>query len=316
MGCYTIYVVRELDGSVRANGSRGGRYEFASADELLAHLDTLPWWPAEDEGPLDAAWCCGWFVDRRRRFARWYPCHELRYAPFVRERRMRVEAGWHGWDIGLAGEKNFEVSELAGLPVADDQHFADLDGFRGCAEGGLLTYEIDPAHPRHLWDAAAEELWLEPYYMDHCGVDVTVIDAEGRVRDYAFEQWSAPFEALGLGPRLLDVLRDAAHGPAAITTNAGAVIDVQERTVRYRLENSVAPATVAELRRRWPGFTIERERADLAGHLQRTGRAEQVRTWGHWTEPELPYPPADPPRVLRFIKAWTVDVAELAPSPR
>jgi hypothetical protein len=155
MGCWTIYVAREGHGSLWWSGSKWGPFDFASAGELLGHLDALERLPIGDEPSLGLSWCRGWFVDRGRRFARAYACSESTYDRLLRERLLRVSAGFRGWDVGVAWERVFEVAALAGLPVGDDEHFERLDGWAGCTEAGLLTRYVDPAPIRRPMRLAA-----------------------------------------------------------------------------------------------------------------------------------------------------------------
>ncbi|MGN6105683.1 MAG: TIGR02996 domain-containing protein, partial [Kofleriaceae bacterium] len=255
-------------------------------------------------------WCRGWYVDRARRLARVYHCGTSRERDHELECELLVNEAWAEWDIGVAWEKQFEVGALAGMALEPDGHAAALDAWTGCTAARLLTCHPDPERFRFRWDPAAER--LEHDWYDHGGVDVSVIDPSGGVRTYGFDRDDVLFELLGRGPAVLDELRRAppCPGMSSRDTESGAVIDQRLREIGFRLEDAVSPTTIDELRRRWPGWVIERERAGISGHYQwlgddvRAGELHYIEAV-HVEPAALPAPqiPDDEAALLREIHA-------------
>lgn len=291
MGCWTIYVVRELDASVWASGMKYGPVELAPAEleELLAN-NPERWEPTS----IDRTWCRGVYLDRRAQRVRVYSCWCTNYDPMALDQRMREHAGWAGWDVGVAFEQDVDFNVLLGLPPRDD-HSCRLDGWVGFPEAGCLTRH--PVRDRWVfeWDRATDTLVYE-YYLEHSiETVVTTIDAHGRVHDYAFDD-DVLFEALGHGPALLDDLATIAPVPELWRARAGALIDLPERTIWLWLHEPVAPALYDALRARWSGWRVEREPGGIAGHLERTGRD------GDLEQPVVKRYDL-PPRALHYVEA-------------
>ena len=269
MGCYTIYVVREHDGSIWATGSKYGPTEFASAGELDAYLagETQRWEPSD----LGGSWCRGWFVDRGARVARTYRCDCAGASAFELDRSLRAMPGWNGWDIGVAWERSVEVAARAGIAAAEPA--PELDAWIGFVEAGCITrYPTRDRFP-HRWDPATNTLAFD-YFDDYVSTTaLTTIDARNRVHDYGFDD-DVLLAALGRGTLLLDELKTIAPVPLMSRPPSGAVIDSALRTIWLWCVDDIAPATFAELCRRWPGWRVERELAGWQGARERTGRPD------------------------------------------
>jgi uncharacterized protein (TIGR02996 family) len=290
VGCWTIYVVREHDGSVWATGSKWGRTEFASAAELDAYLaNQSERWVPSDVGP---SWCRGWFVDRGAQIARTYHCDCAGSNAFELDRSLRAAPGWQDWDLGVAWERSTELAARAGVAPADPA--PALDAWIGFVEAGCLTRYPTPDRFPHRWDPATNTLAYE-YFVEMPTTALTTIDAKNRVHDYAFDD-DVLLAALGRGTLLLDELKTVAPVPMIVRPACGAVIDSALRAIWLWTVDDIAPATYAELGRRWPGWRVERELAGRDGYLERIGRAG-------WEDPEVPpvlrY--ALPPRSFEYI---------------
>jgi uncharacterized protein (TIGR02996 family) len=259
VGLATLYVVREPDGSVWWS-SREDDGDCLSAAVLLEVLAGLPRRPVSE------------YQDENNYYA-WYVDHGRRVVLKANVSHMAEDAdeptGWDGWQVSDAPEGKYDLAALAGLPMLPDEHFRWLDRWEGVVAHGLLTRHVEPYRFRYRWDPAAEEL---RYREDPAVyIDVTVIDREGRVRTYGFTDGDTLIPALGRGPGLIDELRAEVPCPRPSAYTGGALIDVQRQAIHLWVDAPIAPATYAELRRRWPGWTIEREVEKLSGHQVRCG---------------------------------------------
>lgn len=245
MGCYTIYIVRELDGSTRWSGDRWGALEFATGDALLAHVDNLPLHPTTP-GFFERSWCRGWYIDRRAKLARVFGCGTG---------SQPALPTFPDWDVAHAAERRHDLLALAGEPADEDDHFRLLDDWRGCAAAGLVSTK--PENFPHRWDPLRQR--LEYVYYFHDGCDITVIDHEGRATDYGFDDYYVLFAALGHGHVLLDELATVTPCPFTMDNGQGAVIDVRDKSILVWHREPIGPTTYATLRERWPGWRVQRD---------------------------------------------------------
>ena len=303
MGCYTVYVLRRHDGLCRVRDERWGQVHFDAPRDLLRHIGQ----PTTEIEAAEMMGCCrGWYVDPKRRIARQYLCSasEGPRKVFLADQRLRGDPAWADWDAAVAFGGRSDVFAMAGRG-SKGRGLHLLDRWGGCEEMGLVTN--DPARFPHRW---LDGVLTYPWFF-HEGVDLTVIDADHEVRDYSFDGAAAPHDvvlgALGLGPGLLEVLAATVPSPAAGGPAGGVVVDVPQGTVRVWLSGPpVGDEQLAAAADRWPGWTVERERAGRVGHLQRTGRSEQAARDVGWGDGALPYAEGD--RGFGFLRCVNADV--------
>lgn len=321
MECNTIYIVRESGGSLWAAGTGWQTIDFASPALLERTARGLPsrFTPSES---FAAKWCRGWYLDLRERRARTFRCnlsgtqlaaldHALRNPgqplPRFSPAYLVIGPEWQGWDAGVAWERASDLCTLAGVPQASPSYELALDEWVDCCAAHLFTAYPNRARFPHVWEPEDNRLTYEQFD-EASAMVLTTIDERGRVHDYAFES-SGLLAALGIGPRLVGELRGHAPCPdPGSQPSTGAVIDERSREVWLWRPEPLSPATYAELRARWPGWTISRERTALDGHLVRTGGASRSEPSGTLVYLErvhatvvLPEPPADERALLDAI---------------
>lgn len=310
MGCWTLYITRHSDGSHGYRGAKWARLEFGSPRALLKHIDTKPVQPLCSDTDL-GGFCRGWYADRGSRVARLFTCGESPVDRFRRDEALRSSKAWRDWDVALAWEGRDELDVRSGR-AGSSHRLPELDGWAGVAAAGLVTAHPDPHRFPCRWDPIHRRLLHAGYWCQ--GVDITLVDAKGSGLDFGFEDSEALLGALGRGPALIAELSDAVPCPSLTPDEDGAAIDMRDRTVRIRSDRPIPMAVWSELRRRWAGWTVERERAGLAGVLQRTGRADEIARHGTWAALDLPYPDLRPP-ATQFPEIVLVNRDEVAPPP-
>ncbi len=267
MSCWTIYIVRELDGSLRWCGDKYAPLEHESPEALAATIADFVDPPLARPGFFVPAWCRGWYVDRAARLARMFTCNRKELAD-----HDRALARWIDWDARIAYEGRFEIAERIGEPTGGDDHAGWLDTWRGAADAGLVT----AGDFIHRWDPIRRELHHDWYW--HDGVDLSVIDHDGFVMHYGFTDQRALFAGLGHGHVLLDELATRAPCPEVVATLGGAVIDCRTCTIHVWHPDPIAPSTYRTLHERWPGWRIERETGGADGHLERVAGLRTITT--------------------------------------
>jgi hypothetical protein len=328
MGCWTAYLVRDVDRVWRAYGEKYGPWCVTAEDQreqLLATVrkDGFLLQPQHVGKPFwDGAHCRGVLLDLVERKLRVYACS----CQFLRppcgwiesmERQLIRAPVWAGWDVGYAWSRRDDM--LAATPEAaghiEPESFTtpsldELPKLMPDAEGWLID-----------WDRASMRLTFRYGPWDIGGL-LTVIDERLEVFDYGCQSavhGESLLPWLLHGQPLLDALRRATPCPLPYESeaNGGVIVDCPARRIRHWSPDPTAHALLDALARTWPGWTIERLTHGYAGHLAATGRRDlelligddELPTLDAWSGPlfdpswlrERPTLPLDP-RALRCIE--------------
>jgi hypothetical protein len=281
VGCWTGYLVRDVDGACRYAVRKRGAWLLTSDETRAAVLADVRrnGVPVADVTPGSfSGWCChGVAIDVPGRRYRCFACQPRFVRNETADRAVRAAAIWQDWDAGFArgGREEFVevIREAAGVvapyaaptfPLAE-LALADRDGwFAGWDETAFELAVWDDEYSANWTDAACDLL--------------TVIDADLAVRDYRLANGHSDVDQLlpwlGYGDRLLDGLTDAAPYPLPTEHDAssGAVVDLPRRVLHYWSERFVPPRVLDSVRSAWPDWQIKRLEYGLAEHLAVTGR--------------------------------------------
>jgi hypothetical protein len=260
MGCYTGYLLREIDGSVRFATTKHGHWTLVDDTRRAEVVD----WVREegrlvdaaDRATFDSTTCRGVALDLRDKVFRCFPCYaDDGVHKESLDMQIRTAPHWEGWDAGLAWGGREELGEV----IPEARHVIepfDL-GYRPLADL--------PIADRDTYDGNLVSVITE---------DLQVLDYQFK-RDYNVDVDLLPW--LVHGPALVDALRGEA--PFELPwedPDAGIVIDLDRRTVRYWTEDVVPARLVSEVRTAWPGFDVRWLPYDMTGHLAATGRRDDV----------------------------------------
>ncbi|MGC4948843.1 hypothetical protein ACLQ2N_21900 [Streptomyces sp. DT224] len=274
MGCWSAYLVRLEDGSVREWEEKYGRWHLTGAEDRASLVERVLGEGRPVVGdPKTARSCQGIALDLARRRYRFYSCAlGMPRAGAAHRESMALHLagspGWEGWDVAHAwgGDEELRSLVVPGLPPGPVAHYpvevyvASRDyWFVGWdPEGRTITVR----HDESIADTLAGATCL-----------VSVIDADGALTHWQLNNTIAPllahqgeFLARTLAAELPYPL--AAEGAVA----HGAVIDVRTRRLRYWTTDIVPPGCLARMRKTWPGWQVERLPWGHLGHLAAIGQ--------------------------------------------
>jgi hypothetical protein len=281
MGCWTGYLLRDVDGSYRSAVSKYGRWLITDADdraEIVAWIrrDGLTRGTAR---VLEGWHCHGVALDLPGRRYRFYRC-----APTIRrnesaDRLVRAAPAWAGWDAGLARGGREELGEvIPGMAAAIEPYALAERPLRDLPLGARDRWFVD-------WDAERFEIAVrdDPASADWaeqgCGL-VTVVTSDLRLLDYRIATRYSDADDLlpwlTYGPALVDALLARAPFPVPWEQHldAGVLIDVDRGAVRYWADRHVPARLLAAVNAAWPGWRVARLPYGHAEHLALTGRLD------------------------------------------
>lgn len=281
MGCWTAYLIRDVDRTWRAYGERDGAWRMLEAserDELLATVRADGWSldPSPERPFWGPAYCQGVLLDVVERRLRVYACESRFHRPACGwvesfERALVAAPAWSGWDVGYAWAGRDEL--LARVPEATGH--IEPESFEALPLERLPASLPDAEGWLVDWDRAHMRLSFR-YGPESSGGLLTVIHETLAVIDYdcggTFEHGNLPW--LLHARSLLDAL-DAATPcpvPSEADVDHGVIIDCPARRLRYWAAHPLPHGLREGLARAWPGYAIERLTHGFAGHLAATGR--------------------------------------------
>jgi hypothetical protein len=283
MGCWTAYLLRDDDGSVGFAWRKYGAWLITDADH---RTDLVSWIRREgtalDDEPsrlLGPGYCQGVALDLPGRRYRCFGCASTIRRNEAADRRVRAAPAWAGWDAGLARGGREELGEV--IPAARaaiepyplaDHSLSDL--LLGGRDRWFVSWDAERFEIGVLDDPASAD-WVE----QGCGL-ITVVTSDLRVLDYRVTSRHSDADELlpwlTHGPPLVDALLALAPFPVAweYQVDAGALIDLDRRVLRYWSRRFVPARLLAAVRAAWPGWSLERLPYGHAEQLALTGRPD------------------------------------------
>lgn len=271
MGHRATYAIRE-----------NGRVElFYSQWGALTVPEDIFWGPVatetfirenqESDGWLDDVWGEGGVgLNKDEQLLTWYGGEKLGYGPHAELFSELIGALWSEW--------GWTTRRVEGMP--------DVAESVGAPRSVALAEPVDP------WPVDPEQLgeqWRDPQSKSYFGL-VSILDGQ-TVQTRVLDCGISPFLAAGDGvlghldqlPPLDEVreyhqsrpledweAEDQRRAPMTNYLNSGAVIDRDARQVLF-FGTAVSAHDLAYFRSEWPGWTVERHDAGLAGHFERAG---------------------------------------------
>jgi hypothetical protein len=277
MSCATAYLFRDLDGRWRAFGAKYGSWQLLDPrvrDDVLAQLRERSSPRLHERSSLEPWLCRGVLLDMVERRLRVYGCATSSRQCENLERMLARSPAWAGWDVAYAWGRRDDFAELLPETAAvqiEPERFEQpsLDEL----STALLEWEYLVG-----WDR--ERLCLRHHfaYWHSVGGLLSVIDERLDVLDYgfAYHPERVVLSWLQHGERLLDALAPLVPHPMPHENQVdqGVIVDCPARCIRYWGGEPIPSGLLAALRAAWPGWTIERLRYGLAGHLAATGRRD------------------------------------------
>jgi len=283
MSCSTAYLLRDEDGSCRFAAQKYGTWLITEADTWA---DLVAWirrdgiaLTGESTRFLGGVYCRGVALDLPGRRYRFYSCNPTTRHNEAADRRVRAAPVWAGWDAGLARGGREELGEM--IPAA--RHVIEPYHVAPSPLADLLLDDRDRWFVG--WDAEALEIAVldDPASADWAAAScdlVTVVTPDLRLLDYRIATRYSDSDTLlawlGHGPVLVDALLAQAPFPLPWEqlVDAGALIDLDRRAVRYWSRRSISAGLLAAVRAAWPGWPVERLPYGHAEQLALTGRPD------------------------------------------
>lgn len=265
MGCYTLYFVREPDGSAWTSTTKWGSFQPTNRAALHQIVTEAR------RSPRPGAWggwlCRGLSVDRsdpQQTRVRWYACGEAgaNAGAWIEKQNAAFAAELGpGFSVDYAWGRVHELAALAGEPCAPELTEAEGD------PPALLGTAFPPALA-HTWDAARRTLRYPRYELQGASTWISVIRPDGTVHDLGLSSWQALPRLFLLGPSALESLAAQVPQPLGIWPEPShhAIFDQRRREVFLW---STEPCWQ---RPGWEGWAITRMGSSLDDHLARTGR--------------------------------------------
>ncbi|TXS04784.1 hypothetical protein EAO73_13640 [Streptomyces sp. col6] len=273
MGCWSAYLVRLEDGSVRELYEKYGRWHLAGAEDRASLVKRVLGEGRPVIGdPETARSCQGIALDLATRRYRFYSCAlRMPCAGAAHRESMALHLagspGWEGWDVAHAwgGDEELRRVVLPGPPpgpVEDSPVEIDVASrdywFVGWdPEARTITVR----HDKSIADTFAGATCL-----------VSVIDDDTALAHWQLNNTVAPLLA-HQGETVVCALAAEPPYPLAAedAVSNGAVIDVRRRRLRYWTADVVPPVCLAQMRATWPGWQVERLSWGHLGHLAAIG---------------------------------------------
>jgi hypothetical protein len=268
MGCYTGYLLRDDDGSSWWAETKWGAWNLT--DEA-ARTEVIDWVRADgslltSEGPVrfGASTCRGVALDLRDLVFRTFPCDLKGIHHEGLDMRIRKARHWDGWDAGFAWGGREELGDV-------------VPGARHVIE----PYDLSFRPLAELPLADRDEWALDEGHL------ISVVTADLQVLDYQLERRFTDADSLlpwlVHGSALVDALREEApyETPWEDSVDAGVVIDLDQRVLRYWSDDVVPSRLLADVQEAWPGWPVRRLPYGLAGHLAATGRRDDEALASH-----------------------------------
>ncbi|MEV5600709.1 hypothetical protein AB0L33_04575 [Streptomyces sp. NPDC052299] len=273
MGCWTAYLVRFEDGSVRESEEKYGRWHLAGAEDRASLVKRVLGEGRPVIGdPGTARSCQGIALDLATRRYRFYSCAlSMPRAGAAHRESMALHLagspGWAGWDVAHAWGGDEELRSLV-LPAPPPRPVEDNPAEVCLASRDYWFVGWDPEgrtitvrHDESIADTLAGATCL-----------VSVIDDDATLKHWQLNNTIAPLLA-HQGEPMIRAL--AAEPPYPLASEGavtdGAVIDVRARRLRYWTPDIVPPPCLARMRETWPGWEIERLPWGHLGHLAAIG---------------------------------------------
>ncbi|MEL5958863.1 hypothetical protein AADR41_29545 [Streptomyces sp. CLV115] len=278
MGCWTVYALRAEDGTSWVHGEKWGMWDLTDATDRVRLVETVlrggtRVGDGHDRGLGGIRFCRGVGLDLVARRYRYYSCDppDVHYLDCdVRRRAMAPD--WDGWDVEYAwgGREDF-ADMVAGKPV-----FTEVETGPALPDAVPFTSREDwfvgwdPVEWRILVlhsEIIADLVAPAEAVVSLIRSDRTVLDHQLAIREVV--PWLAWH-----GESLTETL--PAHAPYPMpmegTVEAGVVIDLPARRLRYWTTKPVPPRLAARTAATWPGWRVERLPFGFVGHLAATGR--------------------------------------------
>ncbi|MEU5646657.1 hypothetical protein [Streptomyces milbemycinicus] len=279
MGCWTAYALRAEDGTRWVMGEKWGIWDLSGAADRVRLVEAVlrggtRVGDGRARGLLGGAFCRGAALDLVARRYRYYSCDppDAHYLD-CHARRRATASDWDGWDVEYAwgGRDDF-----ADMVAGDEPVFTEVQTDPALPDGAPLTsredwfvgwdpgeWRISVLHSEIIADLLAPaEAVVSLIRADH-----TVLDHQLTIREVV--PWLARH-----GESLTETLPAYAPYPMPLegTVNAGVVVDLPARRLRYWTTEPVPPRLTARTAAAWPGWRVERLPFGFVGHLAATGR--------------------------------------------
>ncbi|MER5968880.1 hypothetical protein ABT112_03880 [Streptomyces sp. NPDC002055] len=279
MGCWTAYALRAEDGTSWIMREKWGRWDLTDATDRMRLVESvLRGGTRVGDGRarvlLDGPFCCGAALDLVAHRYRYYGCDppDAHYLD-CHARRRASASDWDGWDVEYAWGGRDDLADMVagaepaateaetGPDLCDAVPLTSREGwFVGWDPG---AWRISVLHSEIIADfLAPAEAVVSLIRADH-----TVLDHQLTLREVV--PWLARH-----GESLTGTL--PAHAPYPMpmeeTVNAGVVVDVPARRLRYWTTEPVPSRLTARTAAAWPGWRVERLPLGFVGHLAATGR--------------------------------------------
>ncbi|MBO2458220.1 hypothetical protein [Actinomadura violacea] len=187
--------------------------------------------------------------------------------------RLASAPGWSGWDVGYAWSGREALVEMVPearpavvTPAATEA--TPLDAALTSRDGWFVDWNPGEREISVLYHETIAD-WFAP-----ATAVVSVIGSDDIVMDYQLAVNDiVPFLAHHDASLTASLLARAPYPmPAEQTVNAGAIVDLPSRRLRYWTTESVPPQLAAKVAAAWPDWIVERLPHGFIGHLAATSR--------------------------------------------